>query len=126
MGKSILVYEAGESLKLRKPAIDEGLAGMKRVMKFLDMIDEAPLPKREPITIQKSTWTRASRAGLHYAQAYNGSFVKKGDIKGVISDPYGEYEKKIKATHDCYILSVNNNPVVNRGDALFHTGVVAS
>lgn len=123
LGKSILVYEAGESLKLRKPAIDEGLAGMKRVMKFLEMSDEAPAPKKEPVIIQKSTWTRASRAGLHYAQARNGSLVQKGEVKGVISDPYGEYEKKIKATQDCYILSVNNNPVVNRGDALFHTGV---
>lgn len=123
LGKSILVYEAGESLKLRKPAIDEGLSGMKRVMKFLKMIDEAPAQSKNTITINKSSWTRASRAGLHYAQARNGSFVEKGDVMGVISDPYGEYEKKIKASHDCYILSVNNNPVVNRGDALFHTGV---
>ncbi|MEQ6166736.1 succinylglutamate desuccinylase/aspartoacylase family protein [Ekhidna sp. MALMAid0563] len=126
LGKSILIYEAGESLKLRKPAIDEGLAGMKRVMKHLNMIENAPSPSREPIVISKSTWTRASRAGLHYAQARNGSLVKKGEVMGVISDPYGEYEKKIKATHDCHILSINNNPVVNRGDALFHTGVEAS
>jgi predicted deacylase len=125
LGKSILVYEAGESLKLRKPAIDEGLAGMKRVMKHLGMISEAPAPNKTPIIISKSTWSRASRAGLHYAQARNGSFVKKGEVLGVISDPYGEYERPIKASHDCYVLSVNNNPVVNRGDALFHTGVVA-
>lgn len=123
LGKSILVYEAGESLKLRKPAIDEGLSGMKRVMKYLGMISEAPKPSKEPVTIAKSTWSRASRAGLHYAQVRNGGFVEKGDVMGVISDPYGDYEKKIKASHDCYILSVNNNPVVNRGDALFHTGV---
>lgn len=122
-GKSILVYEAGESLKLRKPAIDEGLAGMKRVMKYLDMINEAPSPKQPPKIIEKSSWSRASRAGLHYAQARNGAFVKKGEIMGVISDPYGDYERPIKATHDCYVLSVNNNPVVNRGDALFHTGI---
>ncbi|WP_089357128.1 succinylglutamate desuccinylase/aspartoacylase family protein [Ekhidna lutea] len=125
-GKSILVYEAAESLKLRKHAIDEGLSGMKRVMKHLKMIADAPTPTREPITIIKSTWSRAGRAGLHYAQARNGAFVKKGDVLGVISDPYGEYEKPMKASHDCYVLSINNNPVVNRGDALFHTGVVPS
>lgn len=120
--KRILVYEAGESLKLRKPAIDQGLQGMKRVMQYLGMIEEAPTPIKENIIIDKSTWTRARIAGLHYAKAYNGSFVKKGDVIGVISDPYGEYEKNIKASHDCYILGVNNNPVVNRGDALFHCG----
>lgn len=120
--KRILVYEAGESLKLRKPAIDQGLQGMKRVMQYLGMIADAPAPIKENIIIDKSTWTRARIAGLHYAKAYNGSFVKKGDVIGVISDPYGEYEKNIKASHDCYILGVNNNPVVNRGDALFHCG----
>ncbi|MEO9871079.1 succinylglutamate desuccinylase/aspartoacylase family protein [Ekhidna sp.] len=124
LGKSILVYEAGESLKLRKPAIDEGIDGMKRVMKHLDMIDEAPSPSRPHVKISKSSWSRASRAGLHYAKARNGAFVKKGEVMGVISDPFGEYEKAIKASQDCYILSINNNPVVNRGDALFHTGIV--
>ncbi len=122
-GKSILVYEAGESLRLRKPAIDEGIAGMQRVMKHLNMNNAAIASNQKITIISKSTWTRARRAGLHYAQARNGTFVKKGEVLGVISDPYGEYEKKIKASHDCYILSVNNNPVVNRGDALFHTGI---
>lgn len=122
LDKRILVYEAGESLKLRKPAIDEGINGMKRLMKHLGMIDEAPMPKKDNIIIEKSSWARARIAGLHYAQAYNGSFVEKGEVMGVISDPYGEYEKKLKASHDCYILAVNNNPVVNRGDAIFHFG----
>lgn len=121
-GKSILVYEAGESLKLRKPAIDEGLAGMLRIMKHLGMTSEAPEVSQQPITIIKSSWVRASRAGIHYAKAYNGSFVKKGEVLGMISDPYGTYEKKIKASQDCHILSINNNPVVNKGDALFHVG----
>jgi uncharacterized protein len=121
-GKRILVYEAGESLKLRKPAIDEGLNGMKRVMKHLGMIDDAPEQTKTQVIVQKSSWTRAKIAGIHYAQVRNGAAVKKGDVMGVISDPYGEYEKQVKATHDCHILSINNNPVVNRGDALFHFG----
>lgn len=120
--KRILVYEAGESLKLRKPAIDEGLNGMQRVMKHLGMIDEAPEQVKPQVIVQKSSWARARIAGIHYAQVRNGSSVKKGEVMGVVSDPYGDYEKPIKATHDCHILSINNNPVVNRGDALFHFG----
>lgn len=121
-GKRIMVYEAGESLKLRKPAIDEGLNGMRRVMKHLGMIDEAPEQTKPQVIIEKSSWARARIAGIHYAQVRNGSFVKKGEVMGVISDPYGDYEKLIKASHDCHIISINNNPVVNRGDALFHFG----
>lgn len=122
VGKRILIYEAGESLKLRKPAIDEGLNGMQRVMKHLGMIDEAPEQTKPQVLIEKSSWARARIAGIHYAQVRNGASVKKGEVMGMISDPYGDYEKPVKATHDCHILSINNNPVVNRGDALFHFG----
>lgn len=121
--KRILVYEAGESLKLRKNAIDVGLNGMQRLMQHLGMIMEAPHARKDNIIIKKSSWSRAKIAGIHHAQAYNGSFVEKREVMGVISDPYGDYEKKIIAQEDCHILAINNNPVVNRGDALFHYGL---
>lgn len=122
MGKRILVYEGGESLRLRKGAIDEGIEGMKRVMKHLGMRKEAPVSATSSKVIQTSGWVRAKAAGLHYAQFRNGSRVEKRAVLGIISDPYGTYEVKIQAPHDGYILGINNNPVVNRGDALFHLG----
>ncbi|GAB4236667.1 MAG: succinylglutamate desuccinylase/aspartoacylase family protein [Ekhidna sp.] len=122
LGKRILVYEAGESLKLRKPAIDAGIHGMQRIMVSAGMLDEAPSAENGSIIITKSSWTRARISGIHYANARNGTTVQKGEVIGVISDPYGEYEKKIRAPHDGHILAVNNNPVVNRGDAIFHIG----
>ena len=122
MGKPILVYEGGESLRLRKPAIDAGIEGMQRLMKHLDMIEQAPAPREENILIQKSSWARARMAGLHHAQVHNGSFVKKSEKMGALTDPFGTYEKNIRAVQDCHILAINNNPVVNRGDALFHYG----
>ncbi|MEM6643762.1 MAG: succinylglutamate desuccinylase/aspartoacylase family protein [Bacteroidota bacterium] len=123
MGKSILVYEAGESLRLRKSAIDLGIDGTLRLMKMLGMCEEAPERANQSIIIKKSSWARARISGVHYAQAFNGSFATKKDLLGVISDPYGTYEKKILATEDCYLLAINTNPVVNRGDALFHCGI---
>lgn len=124
LNKRILVYEGGESLKLRKPAIDEGLNGMLRVMKHLGMIESAPMSYGENIVIGRSSWARARIAGLHYSQVRNGSFINRKDLLGVISDPYGDYEKKLRAQEDCYILGINTNPVVNRGDALFHFGLI--
>lgn len=122
LGKRILVYEGGESLRLRKNAIDEGIEGMLRVMKHLKMIKEAPKPNSSSKIIDSSTWLRAKAAGLHYSNFRNGSQIDARKVIGVVSDPYGNYETKIKAPHDGYIIGINNNPVVNRGDALFHFG----
>ncbi|MFY0606110.1 MAG: succinylglutamate desuccinylase/aspartoacylase family protein [Cyclobacteriaceae bacterium] len=121
-GKRIMVYEGGESLRLRKHAIDEGIAGMKRVMKHLGMIDQAPVAANTPIVINKSSWVRSKAAGLHYAFVRNGSYNLSKTTLGEVCDPYGEYEVKIKNALDGHVIAVNNNPVVNRGDALFHVG----
>ncbi|REE05697.1 succinylglutamate desuccinylase/aspartoacylase family protein [Marinoscillum furvescens] len=121
--KRILVYEGGESLRLRKNAIDVAIAGTLRVMRYLGMVAEAPPLNEPPIVIQKSTWIRAKSAGVHYSSSRNGSAVTAKELLGKVCDPFGTYETKISTPHDGYLIAVNNNPVINRGDALFHVGV---
>lgn len=122
LGKRILVYEGGESQRLRKSAIDDGIAGMLRVMKYLGMTKTAPEPKKETIHLVKSNWVRAKSAGLHFADARNGAEINTKDVLGEVCDPYGTYQVKIKSPLKGHIIAVNNNPVINRGDALFHVG----
>lgn len=124
LGKRILVYEGGESLRLRKSAIDEGIAGMQRMMKHLGMKKSAPDVKKSPILIERSTWVRAKSAGLHFSNVRNGAEVTNRDVLGEVCDPYGSSQIKIKSPQHGYVLAVNNNPVINRGDALFHLGFV--
>jgi hypothetical protein len=120
--KPILVYEGGESLRLRKNAIDEGLNGALRVMKSLKMIDDAPEPTHETTIIVSSTWVRARAAGLFYTTVRLGSKITKGSLIGYISGPFGDFQNRIKSPVEGYIVAINNNPVVNKGDALIHVG----
>jgi predicted deacylase len=122
-GKPILVYEGGESLRLRKNAIDEGLNGALRVMKHLGMIDTAPESSGETIIIESSTWVRAKVAGLFYTTTRLGSKITRGSSIGYISGPFGDFQQKVKSTVEGYIVAINNNPVVNKGDALVHVGM---
>lgn len=122
LGKSILIFEGGESLRLRKNAIDEGVHGALRVMKHLGMRDDAPAARYTPIQIIKSSWVRSSSAGLYHAFVRPGDFVEKGTRVGLITGPYGDFEKKVIARKAGYVIAVNNQPVVNRGDALMHVG----
>ena len=41
----------------------------------------------------------------------------------MIVDPYGEHEEKLISPTDGYIVGINNQPVVNQGDALMHIGI---
>jgi predicted deacylase len=120
--KPILVYEGGESMRFDYLAINEGVNGCLRLMKAHGMID-AELPDNPSVKIMKDTWIRANDSGLFHMSARNGAFVNKGDLLGVICNPFGDIENKIVSPHDGYIVGTNNQPVVNEGDALIHLGL---
>jgi uncharacterized protein len=122
-GKNIIVYEGGESLRMDQQAIEEGVSGTLRLMKYLKMIDWAPEPKEENRIVWHSTWARARTAGLFQPTIRCGDLVHKSQIIGNLTDPFGEFKEQIKSPSSGYVVGLNNNPVVNAGDALMHLGM---
>lgn len=122
-GKNIIVYEGGESLRFDQQAIEEGISGTLRVMKYLKMIDWAPDPTEQNRVIWSTSWIRARNAGLFQANIRCGQLVEAGQWLGTITDPFGEFKEQIIAQEKCYVIGLNNIPVINVGDALMHIGM---
>jgi predicted deacylase len=120
-GIPIVVFEGGESLRMDEFSINEGLRGIVSVLAARDMI-KSNVPKVDTVVFEKGSWLRAHRSGLfvHYKQS--GDHVNKGQVLGIITDPYGGPETKVKARKKGIIFGHNNKPVINQGDALFHIG----
>ncbi|TYP99782.1 hypothetical protein C7447_101387 [Tenacibaculum adriaticum] len=120
----VIVYEAGESLRLEENAIQEGIYGTLRILRHFNMISKTvEIPEApESIKIIKRGWIRARVAGIFNSGVDNGAQIKKGDVLGHIMDTYGETSFAIKAPRDGYIIAKNNFPIVNMGDPLFHLG----
>ncbi len=119
--KPILIYEGGESLRFDGIAIQKGLEGLKRVMAHLGMIKEKH-PSVSSKLFTKTTWLRASSAGIFEWFKQSGNYVGLGEKIGVINDPYGHQVHYVIARKEGYIIGHNNAPVVHSGDALFHIG----
>ncbi|GAB4333382.1 MAG: hypothetical protein OHK0038_09470 [Flammeovirgaceae bacterium] len=122
MGKTVVVYEGGESMRFDEFVILEGIKGIQRTMKHLGMVRNAPKPKPTKF-FNKTTWLRADTSGLFRVLRSCGQEVKKGTLLGIINDPTNRYESHIEAPYDGFIIGHNNIPVVHRGDALFHIAV---
>ena len=122
-GKKIIVYEGGESLRFDPHAIEEGLAGTLRLMKYLNMIDNAPEPQEENRIIWSTSWIRAKHAGLFQPNIQPGQLVHRGEWVGTITDPFGEFKEEVEASQAGYVIGLNNGPVINAGDALVHLGM---
>jgi predicted deacylase len=120
LGKPILVYETGESLRFDEKGINMGIEGTCRVLHHLGMMLSHTPPSEESVICMKDIWLRAKNAGLWRSYVHLGEYIKKNQNIGSITDPYGEMEVRLNAPASGYIVGLNNMPVVNQGDALMH------
>jgi len=120
-GVPVIVYEAGEALRCYEPSVRAGVKGVVRVMRSLDMLTaKRRRSEREPLVIRSSRWVRAPRSGLLRAASPLGGQVRKGDVLGVIADPFGQNEVEVLAASDGIVIGKTNLPLVHEGDGLFH------
>jgi predicted deacylase len=121
----IIVFEGGESMRFDEYAIKEGMQGILNVMKYVGLIykiDPMLIERENSHLLTSHKWLRAPTAGMFVPQIMNGSSIRKGDVMGLITDTFATYCKEIKAPYDGFVFCINNQAVVNQGDALFHVG----
>lgn len=118
-GKHILVYETGESLRFDEFGIQQGINGTLRLMKYLGMREDAP-EKGNTEIFNRSVWVRAKYAGLFHPKVKLGDNVSGRQVLGTITDPFGNESFKIVNKQVGKVIGLNYNPVVHKGDAIFH------
>lgn len=123
LGVKMLLFEGGKSMDINHDITHEGVEGAKRFLQHFGMLN----PKKKPaepgmptIYIENSTWIRAKHSGLLQNKTSAGKLVQKGEIIACITDPFGNFEHKVKAPNTGYIINSNDSPLVYQGDAIFH------
>lgn len=123
LGKPILVYEAGESMRFDKDAIRAAIKGIKNVLQSVGMLPKSEeVDKPNSIHFESTKWIRASRAGMFIPKIENGSEVNEGQVLGYITDTVAKKSKDVVSPFAGYVFCINFQAVVNQGDALFHIG----
>lgn len=129
MNVKMLLFEGGKSLDINKSIATEGVNGAIRLLHYLNMLNpkHRVTPQKSPsIYIDKSGWIRAKCSGLLQDFDTVGTFVKKGTVLATITDPYGKFEREVKAPNDGYIINANHAPIVYEGDAIYHLSNVVA
>ena len=123
MGTPVLLFEGGKSQISDKDIARAGVHGVMRILDHLKMLDKdfvVPEQTKDSIIIQRSTWLRAKYSGLLHLKSTCGDFVEKNEVIATITDPYGTFRHKVKASNDGYIINTNEASLVYQGDAIFH------
>lgn len=122
-GVPVLVYEAGEGLRVDELSVRVGIDGVLNVLASLGMIRRRAKP-RPPVLATSSRWVRADESGLFRPFRDIGDHVIVGERLGIVADPYGDHETDILSTAAGIVIGRANIPAVNQGDALFHVAKV--
>jgi len=127
LNKPFLMYEAGEAMRFDEHAIKVGLKGILNVMRKLGMLPEKnnkPITKMKSYFIEKNIWVRASTSGVYHTKYKLGQHIRKGEVLGVIKDPFGATDSaKIINQDEAIIVGKNNLPLVHEGEGLFQLAV---
>ncbi len=117
-----LLFEGGEALRFNEKVIKSGLEGVISVMREIGMLRQLKNKRseREVFIARSSHWIRASHSGILSVKKKIGDRVKKGQVIGVISDPFGHEKFEIQARRTGIIIGAVTLPLLNRGDAVFH------
>jgi len=123
LGKTALLFEGGKAKHLDENVIQSGVNGAINILNHFNMRRLNDVQHEESIIVKKSKWIRAPYSGMFQSKIKNGQWIEAKTVMGIITDPYGDFERKIKAPFDCYVFCSNITPIVNRGDALYHVSV---
>lgn len=130
LGKKVLLYEGGKSLDIDKKITRIGVNGALKVMNHLGFRDfteqletKSKTKEATPIIVDKSKWIRATYSGMFRSSAVLGKLYIKGEKIGSISDPFGYFERTVKAPVTGYVFCINHAPIVNKGDAIIHMSI---
>lgn len=123
LGVPMLLFEGGKSFNIDSNITNTGVNGAKRILHHLGMLNskfKVSKPKTKAVIIDDSKWLRAKFSGMFKATVAINTYVKKGDVLGNITDPYGSFNHFVKAPNTGYIFNVNESPIIYQGDAIFH------
>ena len=121
-GIPTLLYEAGEALRFDERAIRAGVKGIVAVMRELKMLPASSHKGEypEPLVARSTSWVRAEQSGIFRSTSALGARVRRGEVIGVVADPFGAQEHDVHTQHNGIIIGRTNLPLVNEGEALFH------
>lgn len=128
-GIDVLLFEAGEALRIDEYPVRVGVKGILKAMNHLGMLagrHQINGSGTKSVFAKSSYWVRSPEAGILRSYKDAGAAVAVDEVIGMVSDPLGEHEFEVRCGAPGIIIGKANLPVVNEGDALFHIAEVVS
>ena len=119
-GCPTIVLEAGEPLKIQPGVLEAGVLGVTNVLRWLGIVEGAPLRPDYGIVVRERTWVRADVGGLLHYHVAPGEAVEAGQTLATNFSVYGDEQNTLTAPKDGVIIGMTTRPAVKPGEPVFH------
>lgn len=120
LGIPLLVYQAGEAMRLDQSAIELGYEGVLNVMRAINILEKAPIKDTRTIFSRDEEWILAHKGGILHPTSTLGQVIQKEDIIGTIKDPFGvDNVESVKSPIEGVIVGINTAPLIHEGLPIF-------
>lgn len=116
----LLVYQAGEAMRLDPVAIQIGLTGIKNILAKVGLIEGGFEKNSTPVVSKDDDWLLAPSSGILHTEVSLGQHIKKGEKIGRLSDPFSnENSTVITSQLDGVVVGINRTPLIQEGLSIF-------
>ncbi|MFN2433509.1 MAG: succinylglutamate desuccinylase/aspartoacylase family protein [Gemmatimonadota bacterium] len=119
-GVPTIVFEGGETGRLRRRMTETGLRGVENALVQLGMLEAQRRRPAFRVIVRRSVWIRAERGGFAELAVAPGDLVYAGGEIGVHRDPLGPDAWPILTPVTGLVLGVSRDPVCEPGSPLCH------
>jgi hypothetical protein len=116
----LLVYQAGEAMRLDESSIMIGYEGVLNVMRAIDILEKAPLKETKTIFSREEDWILSHKGGILHPTTELGCTIQKGDIIATIKDPFGiDDVEVVTSPMEGLIVGISTVPLIHEGLPIF-------
>lgn len=119
-GIPVITFESGQPMTFEKTTIQKGLNGVKNVMNKLGMYNFSTNTIATQLIVENHKWIRAKHGGILILNVKPGDIVKKGQVIGYTTKPFGNNVSNIVAPFSGIVISTTTIPTTIPGGAICH------
>jgi predicted deacylase len=119
-GIPTILFEAGETGKFSKGISQQGLRGVLNVLAELKMWGDSRERPPFQVIVKSSDWVRAEKGGILDLHVKPGDLIYKGDLVGLILNPFGRTVTEIRTPATGIVIGVTTAPLAIPGTGLVH------
>ena len=122
-GRPAIIAEAGGRGQLEESAVALLVAGVRNVLRRLEMLPGAPEPPSSTMRLVETfVWLRSAQPGWWDAGVVAGDEVAEGAVIGRVRDLWGGVLEEIHAPRDGVVLFITTSPAVGADGLLLGLG----